>query len=443
MYPNCGSQTRRWRLAWLVVPFSLNMSVLRLYYSPEPKTLLGDEGYYFNLAQSIAAGQPAVHHPFWPPLYAELMGWLFGVVGNDVLVIQSVQIVLWLVSGLLFAQIGATVFQSRLVGTTTFALFVLHPELMAFSHFLWPEIPHLFFFGAGLWLLIHWPQHAASAVLAGVCLGLALLTKLLLLPFLPLLGVWIYGQTAGSWSRRFAQVLLIAGPLCLTLVPTMHRNAQLHGRWMVADSSVFNVWVGLNDRARRDYEHGIAGQEFEQFEASRASFIERDQLYWNKIQDFIQHQGVLQTLWGQARKQYFRLFHAETYFTSQLPGGPRQAYQFAEFPLTPVLRAYTYVMHALVLGLGVLGLCLVRLRAFGWPQLLLAFVGYNLGLFLFVHVKTRYLVQFLPMLMMFVGVVVDRLVRLWRGEQDVIWSMPRVLIGGILVVLVEYLAFGP
>ena len=418
--------------------------MLALYYFPEPKTLLGDEVYYFNLAHSIAAGQPAVHHPFWPPLYAELMGWLFGLAGSHLFVIHSVQIVLWLVSGLLFAQIGATVFQSRCVGITTLVLFVLHPELMAFSHFLWPEIPHVFFFGAALWLLIHWPGHPLSAALAGLCLGLALLTKLLLLPFLPLLGIWIYAQTDAAWWRRLATVGLVAMSLVLTLVPTMHDNAQLHGRWMVADSSVFNVWVGLHDRGRRDYENSIADQEFGQFEASRATFIERDQLYRHKIQDFVQHTGVFQIGWDQARKQYFRLFHAESFFPSQLPGGPRQAYQFPQSALTALLRSWAYAMHGVVLGLGVVGLCLLRLRPFGWPQLLVAFIIYNLGVFLFVHVKTRYVIQFLPMLMMFAGVAVERLVQLVRRRRTpcVSWCTPRLLSAGVLVVLVEYLAFG-
>ena len=99
MYRNCGSQARRWgTLVLVAVSLGLNLSLLGLYYSPEPKTLLGDEGYYFNLAATIAAGQPAVHHPFWPPLYAEAMGWLFATFGTHLLFVQIVQIVLWLMA---------------------------------------------------------------------------------------------------------------------------------------------------------------------------------------------------------------------------------------------------------------------------------------------------------------------------------------------------------
>ena len=266
-------------------------------------------------------------------------------------------------------------------------------------------------------------------MLAGGLLGLALLTKLLLLPFLPFLVLFFGYQAPGSWQKQVGKVLLISGTLVLTILPTMWYNAERHGRWMVADSSVFNVWVGLNDIGSRDYRHKIAGPELEQFEASGATFIERTSQYRQKIIDFVAQKGVFSVVWAQSTKQYARLFHAETSFTTQLPGGPRQSYRFSAFPWAPVLRWYAYVMHGLVLGLGVLGLCFLQLRPIGWPHLLGLFVVYNLGLFLAVHVKTRYMIQIFPVLMIFSAVALDRLLEWWNTTANpslvhTSWSLP-------------------
>ena len=186
---------------------------------------MADEAYYLSLAQSFAAGQPAEHHPFWPPLYAESIGWLVRIFGPHRLPVQIIQIGLWLLAGGIYAWIGATVFQSRGVGITTLALFVLSPELMAFSHFLWPEILHLFLFGLILATFIRWPQHWLSFVSSGVWLGLAALTKSLLLPFVPVLGIFLYWQLEGAWYRRALRLGLLFVMCLLVLLPTLAANA--------------------------------------------------------------------------------------------------------------------------------------------------------------------------------------------------------------------------
>src|SRR5215207_7657838 len=71
----------------------LNLTLLLLYYFPAPKTLVGDEAYYYKLACALASGSPAEHILLWPPLYANFMGAVFAVSGTTQrLMIHGVQI---------------------------------------------------------------------------------------------------------------------------------------------------------------------------------------------------------------------------------------------------------------------------------------------------------------------------------------------------------------
>ncbi len=166
-----------------------------------------------------------------------------------------------------------------------------------------------------------------------------------------------------------------------------------------------------------------------------------------KIVALVQQQGVWSTLKQQLGRQYFRLLHHQSFFTTQLPGGSRAAYQLSEGPLTTALRLYSYGFHAVVLATSVLGLCFLRWRPpWRWSHAFALFIAYNLALFLFIHVKTRYMIQFLPMLMFFSGVAVHGLSR--RNELSAFAptsaftvTRTRLLVGAVLIILIEMVAF--
>ena len=468
---NSIAASRNLRPALCVTGLIVNLLLLTLYHFPDTKGLLGDEHYYFHLARSIVADGSAIHHPFWPPFYAEFLAVLFRCFGERLLLLQLIQIVLWLLTGILFAQIAETVFQSRSVANLSLGLLLLHPELIAYSHFLRPETMHLFLFATALWLLIHKLHQSAAVISAGVSIGIALQTKLLLLPFLPLLILWMYKSAVGRnpnyqpsatlRAKPYRAIALFVASIIVVVVPTAYHNADTHGRWMLGDSSVFNLWLGLQDIGRRDYVQNIDKREFDAFNAAGETFSERQDVFRAKIQQFILDRGIWVVLQEQIGKQYFRLFHKESLFSSQFPGGPRERYRFSETPWSKLLRGYVYGMHALVLAFGSLGFCLLLFRQFGWVQLMHAFVVYNIGLFFFLHVTPRFLLQFLPILIVFAAYAIEQFpVYALRksdtamdgegsglpGQRD--WkklsrgSRKRLMAGLLLAVVVNYLAFG-
>ena len=424
----------------------LNLGGLYLYYTPSPKRLVGDENYYYGLAESIAAGQDAQHNLLWPPLYAESMGALFSSFGTHRIYVQVSQIVMWLAGALLFYRVATSVFPSQVATITALLLFLFSPDLIAFSHYLWPEMVHLFFLVSGFWLVICHHQNRLAIVVGGVLFGFALLTKSLLLLFVPAVLVFFVICTPGSLRKRVLNVLLLGSMMLLTILPTVVSNLRTSRGFMVAGSSIFNTWVGLNDVELVDYIDDRAGREFADFQQSGDDIKARNSIYRDRIWLRLRQQGVLNTLVRQLSRQYFRLFDHETYFTTQLPGMPRHAYTFDAPRLTSFLHLWSNGLHALVLATSVMGMCFIAWRPIGWAHCFLLFIVYNLGLFLFLHVKTRYVVQFMPMMMFFSGITAHWISLLVRPRSDsaplgFVVNKPRIILGAVLALAVEFLAF--
>lgn len=412
----------------------LNLALLWLYYWPTPKRLIGDENYYFQLGVASANGQPVQHNLLWPPLYGDGLGALFSLFGSHPLAVQLPQIALWLLSAALLFAIAYRLSYSQTVAYGAAGLYLLSPELSAFSHYLWPETLHLFFFLAALWLLICHGTRWLAVAAAGVLLGLALLTKLLLGPFLPLLMVFMALYTAGSRPVRYARALLLGLTLTATLLPTLLNNLEKQGIFATADSSTFNLWLGLNDSERQDFINDKAGREFNAFMAAAPTLAERNRIYQDKIHAKLAEQGLWATLNAQFSKQYFRLLDHETFFTTQLPGSGRAAYHADAPVLIGLLHGWSHLYHAVLLTLAALGFCLWRPRR-DWLTLLGLFVAYNMALFLLVHVKTRFLLQLVPILLIFAGLALAQCRVGWAESRG------RLLAGVLLALGLNYLAF--
>ena len=83
-------------------------------------------------------------------------------------------------------------------------------------------------------------------------------------------------------------------------------------------------------------------------------------------------------------------------------------------------------------------------RRHHWLWLVLGFVAYNLAIFLLLHVKSRYRVQFLPFLFLYAAVALQwTLQRLGLiAGKPVESSAPRWLLAAAGSALALYLAFG-
>lgn len=408
--------------------------LLWIYYRPQVKIPLGDEGTYWQVAKRIAAGQPAELPLLWPPLYSNFVAACIGlgeVLGGDPL---------WWVQGFQLAVLAAVAAIARdlcvrligvdaggeRIGNWTALGVIGFPPLIAFAHYVRPEILHLGWFALALWIAAARGDSSRWAAVFGVVCGLALLTKSLLGPFLPVL-LAPYALRGSPRERVIRTSMAIAA---LAASVSMFGGAERTDSFTIAGSSWFNLWVGLNDSSRRNLRQPVAGREFRIFESSAETFEQRNQILRDKIVQRIQQRGAWRLAREQLSRQYFRLFDAGSYLTDQLPGGFIAArgggYAGAQHWAGWWIRAASFAIYAAVLVGFAAGVVLCPPAGRRWVWIALAFLGYNFLIFSVLHVKSRFRVQFLPFLFFYSACALNE----WqhRGEygdrSDRRWRLP-------------------
>jgi dolichyl-phosphate-mannose-protein mannosyltransferase len=429
----------------LVMGLVVQAALVSVAHAPTERHLVGDEQTYAAEAAQLVAGESPAPTFVNPPLYPWALAVVFRVFGPERLAVELVQSALLLLAGLLlWALLGAAGLgpTARALGL---ALLLLDPQVAAFAQYLWPEVLHLALALLGLWLLVAArPSGIASAFLAGGAFGLAVLAKSLVVPFLPVL-IAAAAVTAGSPASRSRglRAAAFAGGLLVLLVPVVVTNGLRHGYWGIANSGPFNAWVGINDPANRhDYE-SVVQAAMAEYLALSPDPARRNRAASLAVGRTILRRGPLAVLSAQVAKQYGRLFDRESFFTDQLPGG-RLLPDAPPQPRDSWLRAWAYGAYAIVLLLAGLGLALAdwgrrgSARRLALPAL---FLAYNLALFLLLHVKTRYRFAFLPCLVFFGALAVDRLT-MEPGLLATDRGKARLVLGLVLGGALLLLAFG-
>jgi hypothetical protein len=386
----------------VVVAAALQALLFALDTPARPRALWGDEIMYADLARRLAAGEDARIEALWPPAYPRFLAGLLLLGGGSFLLARCVQLALLVAAALLLRDLAARLTGSAAAGTVAAALLLLDPQVGAFAHFLWPEVPHLFLFLFAAWILVARGERPAWLAVVGVVLGLALLTKSLLGPFLPVLLLPLVRGAGLRGARRAALVVLAAA---VTLAPTVIDNAR-RGAPLIADSSRFNLWVGLNDRSRKDMVDEVVGDEYQRYLKSGETGAARAQVLDARIRGLVRERGVSALLRAQLARQYFRLLDKDSFLTDQLPGGAiaRLGYGYRGAPpaAAALLRAWSYALYAAVLVGAALGFAAAPPRG-PWHRVLAAFLAYNAAVFLLLHVKSRYRVAFMPVLYLQAG----------------------------------------
>lgn len=440
-----AARRARWT-AFVAVLFIASQALLWLaYYGDGAKRLIGDEESYQAFALAILGGGPWMPSTIWPPLQSLFLAAIYAVSGVHVVAAQLVETLLFVGSAWLLRGIWRDLGGGVRAANTAAALFLIDPANAAYAQWLWPEVPHLFLVLLVFRLLLARPGSRVAAATAGACTALALLAKSLLSAFWPFF-ILSFVQRERPRFRLGPAVAFVAA-LGLVAAPALWHGWREYGRPMIADSSVYNLWIGLTDRWRSDYVEDMGGATLPEFLASGATPQERNAVYRDKALAFVRERGVFTVFGDQLGRQYFRLFSAKTPLVSQLPGpacaGHLSVYSSAGW-LTQTLTLWNDAFHALILAAAAFGLACWRRRPDAKLALVALYVTYQLALMLLVHVKARFL---FPMMPFFCGFAGAFLVAAWsRRTTDgaIALTPPRLAIGAGLAALLLFLAFaGP
>ncbi|MEZ5331660.1 MAG: glycosyltransferase family 39 protein [Thermoanaerobaculia bacterium] len=390
--------TRRAGLAVVAAAAALQAALFALDLSPGGRRLWGDESMYWQAAGRVLERGDSGLELLWPPGQAWFLAAIRGL-GGGLLAVALVQVALVAVAAVALRGALRGAGAERRVADGAAALVVLYPTLGAFAHYLWPEVLHLALFCLALWLLAaHRERTAACAALGGV-LGLALLTKSLLSPLVPA----ILAAAAVGGDRRWRRLAAAAVTLAAVLAPTLWLNHRRHGAAIVASSARFNLWVGLNERERREFKDRSTLEALREWRRGGDTFEERQRILAGRIRAYVADHGAGRILAAQLDRQYYRLFGLPSFLTEQLPGGElhgrRRGYRDPPRPLALALGWSHRLTYSAVLLLVPWGLVAGLRRREPWAVAALALIAYTMAIFLLLHVKSRYRIQLLPALL--------------------------------------------
>jgi 4-amino-4-deoxy-L-arabinose transferase-like glycosyltransferase len=379
---------------------ALHGALFWLERRPEPRGLHGDEKMYWRAAGRLLETGESGLEPLWPPGYVWLVAGGRALDREGRWPIELAQTLLLVATAWLVRDAARRIGLPRGAPDVAAAALLLFPTLAAFAHFLWPEVPHLFLLVLAAWILAARRRSVGWCLVLGAVLGAALLVKSLLAPFLPILLVPLLVED--GWRERVLRLAAVVLALGATVAPVALANWRELGRPMIANSARFNVWVGLNDRSPRNFEDEIVTEEYVAWRRSAPDFAARERILQGKIEGLLAERGWAAVLRAQLGRQYRRLLHRDSFLTDQLPGGAIHAagggYRRPPVWIARALRwGHTLVYGALLLA-APFGLAAAWAARRGWAWMGGAFLAYHAAIFLVLHVKTRYVVQLVPLL---------------------------------------------
>lgn len=409
-----------------------------------PRVLWGDEEAYLKSAMDVLKGDPSWWlAPLWPPLYPRFLAGVLAISDHSPLGITVVQTLLLFAAAVIFGDLVLRWTGSRLAGSASFLMMTCFPSLAAYGQFLWPEVLHLVLVSVALWILTVRRESLPWLVVAGVSIGLALLTKSLLGPFVPvLLGAAFIGDRG---PRRGLRVGVCVAAIVVTIGPVIGMQWRRIGVPVIADSSAFNIWVGLNDRGLKSFEDQFVAKAYREYSSWEGTFAERNDRARRLSRELIRERGLGTVLKAQFRRQYVRLFDKDCYLTEQLPGGiaVQQGSGFTALGprMSDGIRFVSYGTYALLLMTAPLGFLVWPFAQKRWPRVLLLFLFYNLALFLVLHVKSRYRIQLLPVFFLGSSAAVAWFESGFKGRISLPEVKGPILLAGALSLLLLWLAF--
>ena len=224
----------------LILAFVLRLAFV---FFPPGASLFSDMKDYHDAAWALlqkGSFGPATR----PPLYPLFLAFIYRLTDSPFIYLRIAQAILGTSVCLFVYGIGFRLGGERAARFSAL-LVACYPSLLIYTNLVMSENLFIFFLLAGLWFLLRggeggktmWPA-------AGILLGLACLTRSVLIGFIPLAALWL-------WSRRewrAAALFLLAA--FLTIAPWTARNCLYYHRFVPIDTyGGYNFLIGNNPEA--------------------------------------------------------------------------------------------------------------------------------------------------------------------------------------------------
>jgi 4-amino-4-deoxy-L-arabinose transferase-like glycosyltransferase len=289
------------------------------YLSPDSQEWIA------NARQLLA--QHAYGNSWRPPLYSFFLAAIYFVCGESVLAVRILQAFLGAFTCLLVYFAGKTVFHQK-VGLISGILAAFYPYFIYYSGDILAETLLIFLLSASVASLAWFQQQTdyRRAVLAGLCLGLTILCKPVILPFVFLLLCWILIILRRQWRRACWTALLTGLTVVLVMLPWTIRNYLYYHELILVSTSGATLWLSYNPLAERlerlpellstaEQNSRVLPNDFEYYPQQRYALINSlprqvaDQVFREEAWDFIKkNPRKVLWLWSKRLGHFWRLY---------------------------------------------------------------------------------------------------------------------------------------
>ncbi len=236
--------TRNFRLiALLLLGLTLRLLWMWAFWDAPFRS---DEAEYLQIAHALRDGE-YVDDGRWlrPPLFPAWLALMLSG-GEHLLLVRLGQVALGTLLIWLLYRVTLAAWCDERSALLCAGMTAVYLPLIGYSNYLMAEMLLLVLLSGLLLVLLRLARRPAlgSACLAGVLLGLAMLTKPVAIACIPavLVAVWLGGK---SWRMRLQWGVLALLCAVATVAPWTMRNWQVHHRFIPLDTTAgFNFWLG-------------------------------------------------------------------------------------------------------------------------------------------------------------------------------------------------------
>lgn len=240
------------------------VNVLQTHEVPTLIELLGDAKGYFNWAIRISDGDWYGSETFYQaPLYPYFLAVLIAVFGPSITLIRVVQMLLGVAGVALIGLSGRKLF-SKNVGLVSALMLAVYPPAIYYDGIIQKASLATFLLCVLVTACVYLQSEMRRryAILAGVSLGLLVLTRENSLLWTPLIPIWILFGIDETKRRRWTLIGCFVCGFALIVVPVAARNASLGGEWSPTTFQAGpNFYIGNNLQASGIYVPLVAGHE--------------------------------------------------------------------------------------------------------------------------------------------------------------------------------------
>lgn len=373
-------------------------------------TLVIDSEAYHEKALEIMGGKLIASRAFYQDgLYPYILALLYSIFGQSILTARLFNVVLSSVSTLLIYGIGRELGGKR-AGIAAALLHILCGLFLFYDGILGKEPLGILLVSAALYaaLAAGKSPSARGALLAGLILGLAALTRANLLLFLPVFCAWLVFAAKGPILRRLIPAILCAAGFFAAVSPATIHNYLAEGDFVLLTSQGGqNFYYGNGPDSLGAFENPdkvrlVPEFEEEDFRRQALALSGRASMKSSEVSRFFLRRG-LDYVTGHPGDTSRLLLRKAAMFFSRLEIADNYSFDFARSRF-PVLRTL-FVGSGLLLCLGLAGFVFLwpDRRKFFVPALFFAVYAGSVIAF---HVASRYRLPILPLLCATGGVFV-------------------------------------